>query len=355
MVDNAIALRVEGPDFGNSFSRGAAQAQDRTMNSMKMNMMQKEQGREEALQLMNLMGSIGLGAMGGNIEGEADPQKWEQGLDYLDSLGIGLETSKYRNKPQMARMLVDASVSAADRLKMARDDREFALSLAEFDQKLNSAADAGLTPIYGRDAEDNIVVMQPTKSGKVVRSEMPEGVTVDLGVKTQESEKGKARGKAQGEAEVELATTLQKADQAIALIDQILTHPGRATGTGLSATLDPRNYVAGTDATDFNVMRKQLEGKAFLEAFESLKGGGQITEVEGQKATEAIARLSTAQSDEAFVQALNELKGIIASGKDRARAKAGRGVDVAPVAASRQTIDGVDYEQDANGDWYQVE
>lgn len=142
MVDNAIALRVEGPDFGNSFARGAAAGQDRAMNSMKMDMAQKEQGREEAMQLMNLMGSIGLGAMGGNIEGEADPQKWEQGLDYLDSLGIGLETTKYRNKPQMARMLVDASVSAAERLKMARDDREFALALQKFDADLSQRDEA---------------------------------------------------------------------------------------------------------------------------------------------------------------------------------------------------------------------
>src|SRR5687767_886349 len=109
MADNSIALRVEGPNFGNSFAQGQEAGQQRQMNSMQMQMAQKEQGREEALQLMNLMGSIGLGAMGGNIEGEADPAKWEEGLDYLDSMGIGLETQKYRGKPQMARMLVDAS------------------------------------------------------------------------------------------------------------------------------------------------------------------------------------------------------------------------------------------------------
>lgn len=142
MADNSIALQVDAPDFGNSFSRGAAQAQDRQINSMKMDMAQKEQGREDAMELMNLMGSIGLGSMGGDINGQADPAKWEQGLDYLDSLGVGLETQRYRGKPQLARMLVDASISAADRLKMARDDRDFALALQKFDQDLNQQQEA---------------------------------------------------------------------------------------------------------------------------------------------------------------------------------------------------------------------
>lgn len=38
--------------------------------------------------------------------------------------------------------------------------------------------DAGLTPIYGTDANGNTVLMQPTKSGRLVRSQMPEGVSV---------------------------------------------------------------------------------------------------------------------------------------------------------------------------------
>lgn len=142
MANNSIALGVDTPDFGSSFSRGAAQSQDRQMNSMKMEAVQREQGREEAMQLMNIMGSIGLGAMDGKIDGQADPEKWEQGLDYLDSMNIGLDTKKYRGKPQLARLLVDASVSASDRLKMAKDDREFQLTLEKFDQDLAQQAES---------------------------------------------------------------------------------------------------------------------------------------------------------------------------------------------------------------------
>lgn len=137
------------------------------------------------------------------------------------------------------------------------------------------------------------------------------------------AEAAKIEGKARGEAIVALPKVIDKTQEAVALIDQMIAHPGRATATGLSGSLDPRNYFAGTDATNFSVMRKQLQGKVFQEAFESLKGGGQITEVEGLKAEQAKARLETAQSDEAFIEALNELKGIMARGLARARQAAG--------------------------------
>ena len=103
----------------------------------------------------------------------------------------------------------------------------------------------------------------------------------------------------------------------ISVIDKALTHPGRETSTGLSGTLDPRNYVAGTDAADFRSVLDQLGGSAFLQAFESLKGGGQITEVEGKKATDAIARLQRSQSDKEFKASLKELRGVMTTGYER--------------------------------------
>jgi len=103
----------------------------------------------------------------------------------------------------------------------------------------------------------------------------------------------------------------------LGVIDKALNHPGRETVTGMSGVLDPTNYMRGTDARDFQVVNDQLQGAAFLQAFESLKGGGQITEVEGKKATDAMARLNTAQSDNEYKTALEELRGIMASAQSR--------------------------------------
>jgi hypothetical protein len=169
-----------------------------------------------------------------------------------------------------------------------------------------------------------------------------------------------AIGKSQAESISGLPNAIATADQTISAIDRLVSHPGRAAGTGLSSKLDPRNYIPGTDATNFHVARKQLEGKAFLQAFESLKGGGHITEVEGQKATQAVARLENAQSDDEYLVALKELRDIVILGKDRAISAAARAqqpqqqtAPQQPQQVIRKTIGNRSFYQDASGNWFE--
>lgn len=108
------------------------------------------------------------------------------------------------------------------------------------------------------------------------------------------------------------ATEATTARDFVNLIDMALEHPGRKTSTGLSGVLDPRNYLPGTDSRSYKAIHKQLEGKAFLNAYQSLKGGGPITDIEGRKSTEASIRLDTAQSDEEYEAALREARQLIA-------------------------------------------
>ena len=62
------------------------------------------------------------------------------------------------------------------------------------------------------------------------------------------------------------------------------------------------------DAQTARSILNKIKGGVFLAAFESLKGGGQITELEGTKAEQAQARLLETQSPEAFRDALAELR-----------------------------------------------
>jgi hypothetical protein len=101
------------------------------------------------------------------------------------------------------------------------------------------------------------------------------------------------------------------------LVDQALAHPGLATATGLSGKIDPRNYIPGTDAANFDAIGKQLQGNAFLSAFASLKGGGAITEVEGAKAESAIARLQRSQSTTEYKSALKDYQDVMGQGLKR--------------------------------------
>lgn len=120
-----------------------------------------------------------------------------------------------------------------------------------------------------------------------------------------------------------LPQTIAAADQTLSVIDDLIRHPGRVAATGLSSSIDPRNRIPGTDAYNFRAALDQLRGQAFLQAFQSLRGGGAITEREGKAATDAIAALDTAQGEEAFLKALRDLRAVVEGGKQRALGSAG--------------------------------
>ena len=135
----------------------------------------------------------------------------------------------------------------------------------------------------------------------------------------------KAEGEAAAEAVTGLGGALAKGEQALALIDQIAEDPSLPSILGIVQGNIPAGtpVVGGGQAgADLNAKIEQLQGQVFLEAFESLKGGGAITEIEGQKAERAKARLQRTQSPEAYRAALAELREVIESGMRRARDRA---------------------------------
>lgn len=65
----------------------------------------------------------------------------------------------------------------------------------------------------------------------------------------------------------------------------------------------------------------QLQGQKFLSAYETLKGGGQITEVEGLKAEQAQAAINQRMSDKDFKQGLEDYRKVIENGIARLEGK----------------------------------
>jgi hypothetical protein len=70
-------------------------------------------------------------------------------------------------------------------------------------------------------------------------------------------------------------------------------------------------------------LQDQIEGTAFLSAFEALKGGGAISEKEGAKATAARLRMTLAQDEKEYVKAAREFQDIVRTGVENARRKGG--------------------------------
>ena len=151
-----------------------------------------------------------------------------------------------------------------------------------------------------------------TITGEPIGAPIPKNVA---GVET-----AKVLGKAQGDKLADLSRVIENAEQSIRVIDETLAHPGLEGSVGLiQGRVGPYS-----DATaGFHRYHEQITGKAFLEAYQTLKGGGQITEVEGAKAEAAIARLNRVQSEEEYRKALGDFKDVIRSGVEKARREAG--------------------------------
>lgn len=82
-------------------------------------------------------------------------------------------------------------------------------------------------------------------------------------------------------------------------------------------------FIEGSDAASFEPLYKAIKGQAFLDAFQRLKGGGQITEIEGQKATEALLKLDKAQNEKDFIKYAREFQENLQRGMELAKNKAG--------------------------------
>jgi hypothetical protein len=128
---------------------------------------------------------------------------------------------------------------------------------------------------------------------------------------------GAAIGEKSGEAVASFPEIEQRAQASVTTIDQLLADKdGMRRAVGF---LSQFPTIPGGKAADYEARLNQLYGQNFLKAYQELKGGGQITEIEGQKAEQAIAALAKSQSVEEHMRELQRLREVIISGYERAR------------------------------------
>jgi hypothetical protein len=87
------------------------------------------------------------------------------------------------------------------------------------------------------------------------------------------------------------------------------------------AVIPGQRFIPGTDARDFNAAHDQAVGAAFMQAFATLKGGGQITVTEGEKATAALTRMNLAQSEAEYIRAAREFQSEVKTVMEIARTR----------------------------------
>ncbi|MEF3075163.1 hypothetical protein V2P20_09010 [Methylobacter sp. Wu1] len=156
-----------------------------------------------------------------------------------------------------------------------------------------------------------------------------------LGQSTADKEAQQVTGKAQAEMSLNYPKMEANALQMIKQLEALKTHPGMKGIVGAPDSLagavnwafggsdNKTRLINGTEEAGFISRLEQLKGGQFLQAYNSLKGAGAITDVEGKKAEDAIARMQTSQSEKEFIDAINEFEGVIARGMEAAKRQAG--------------------------------
>jgi hypothetical protein len=146
------------------------------------------------------------------------------------------------------------------------------------------------------------------------------------------AEREKMMGEMQGKQDSAAPSDLATADSALDLINSIKNDPARERGTGMSSL---GNVIPGTSGYDFQKKVDQAKSGAFLTAIQQMRGMGALSNAEGQTATQAVTRMSTAMTEQGFNEALADYERLIIQGRERALARTMR---AAPMQGATQPV-----------------
>lgn len=287
--------------------------------------------REQAMQEIQLIGAF---------ENVGDEAQW-------DALAAQLQLPELKGQFGQKDALIGMAQGVSEAL--ADDDlteyQRQSLDLERQRLEVGNRGSRGLNPIWVEE-DGRTVLYQPTTSGPPIRMELPDGATplpgidrVDTGTQVVQTDRrsgdivgaidkdvsGEASAKAQGTAAGEIAGAAQAQlpqfaqafGEVDSLISDILADPEAIKSiTGASPTEGFGGVLPPLTQSDRDLTAKieSLGGRAFLSARQALKGGGAITDYEGQQAGRALLRAQRAQSAEEFSQALVEFREHLARG-----------------------------------------
>jgi hypothetical protein len=365
-IDPSIALNVKPVQIEDPINRFARQ-QELSVNMMKANEMQR--GIQEEQEVKNYLRGANLSDP--NVRAGLS-QFGKTGLGYgkliAEQEKAGLETKKL--KGDIDKQTIEAHRQRTSDLAFNPSDANVMAHLQDsvLRQEITpQQAEMTLKQTLAMPLDQRkqyFLQMGVNAEKRLEQMSLSEFQKQDLGIKRERLQKdfdpvlqsnlanakqyGEMLGKNRAVAEQALPGALVAAEEGIRLIDEMVgqvpiknaegkiinadktkPHPGFKNYVG-AALFPGMRFVEGSDTASYEVRQKQIEGKAFLEAFQALKGGGSITEKEGEKGTQAIMRMNKASKESEYIAAARELQNILRTGMDRARAKAGQ---TSPVVA----------------------
>jgi hypothetical protein len=156
-----------------------------------------------------------------------------------------------------------------------------------------------------------------------------------------------AQGKAEEDVKAQEKFNKINADASnlTSLLDTLTTHPGvpdlfGAKGGGaILSYVGKKEPIAGSNAAGAKALFDQVKGQQFLQAFENLKGGGNVSEKEGESATKALSALNENISEKELIKNIGILKSTIDKAKTRAAIRANQGYQRKSFQVNNQNVD----------------
>jgi hypothetical protein len=256
-----------------------------------------------------------------------------------EALGIARNNAQFIQDPTLRQMVESGAMDFEQAYQYEREGAQ------------GGMPGLGTTVYPGRDDQGNIVPMQVGDNGQFYQTQLPEGVTFDPGAFNAERAAGTVIGRGAGQASMDLPAAAEEVQRISMQIEDLKNHPGLGEMFGgLWGTPFPNQWaptLPNTNKANAMARVEQMSGNAFLSGRQMLKGGGAITDFESRKAEAAFARLSTAQSKEEFILALDEFQQAVTAGYEKLQAQAGAtqisgsapagGMPGGPVAVNPQT------------------
>lgn len=132
MAIQAMALGVNNPEIKavSALSAGQQARQSFDMNNVQI-----------AKAGLETIASVALGAMGGDINGQADPALFNEGMDWLVQQGLPADmVGTFRDRADLAPLIARSSMTALQQMQMAQDEQSYQLALDNFELEVMKAA-----------------------------------------------------------------------------------------------------------------------------------------------------------------------------------------------------------------------
>lgn len=332
------------------------------------NIARNRQSMENAIQDRAIKAYTMFNDMVGGAAMLDDPEQYKQALDlaYASPLSQLVDPQKeqyeFLSNHENAKKILPALQGYSALAKQGVDRQKLALESQRVINQIESLKQRGEGFMGSNERMARIIMEEEAAKGNEIGFEEALIRAKGFGANRAEAERqiqfGKTSGKLGAEAEgrgnvISAEETEKRRQEAITNFPKVERTVNQFSNLANNIINDPDlDIIFGPidaitpdlsqKANDLEAMRERITSQAFLNQFEQLKGAGQITEIEGKKATDALLNASRAQSVEQFIENVLIAEDVLQQGFNSLRqiAQTGR----------PEGIEEVEQSQDKNND-----